>query len=197
MSVSLSKGQKVSLTKENQGLSRVIVGLGWDEVEQKRGLLSFLFEKEAIDCDAAAIMLKNGKFVSKEDIVYFGNLRHKSLAVVHMGDNLTGQGEGDDERIVIDLNQVPSEYDRIVISCNIYKAYERRQHFGMIRNAFIRIVDASTNREICRYNLTDEYSGATALLFGEIYRHDNEWKFGAIGQGTNDPGLGELVKRFI
>ncbi|MCQ2505663.1 MAG: TerD family protein [Lachnospiraceae bacterium] len=197
MSVSLTKGQKVSLTKESSSLSRVIVGLGWDEVEQKKGLLSMFFKKEAIDCDAAAILLKGGKFTSKEDIVYFGNLRHKSLSVIHMGDNLTGQGEGDDEQIVIDLGSVPSDYDKIVISCNIYKAYERRQHFGLIRNAFVRIVDAKTNKELCRYNLSDEYANATAMIFGEIYRHDNEWKFGAVGQGTNDPGLGELVKRFI
>ena len=113
-----------------------------------------------------------------------------------MGDNLTGEGDGDDEQIVIDLARVPQEYDRIVLVVNIYQAMKRKQHFGLIQNAFIRLVDGSTNKEMCRYNLTDDYSGMTAVIFGEVYRHNGEWKFNAIGQGTNDPGLGELADRF-
>ena len=113
-----------------------------------------------------------------------------------MGDNLTGAGDGDDEQIIIKLSDVPKEYDRIVIVVNIYKAFERRQNFGMIENAFIRIVDARNNKEICRYNLTDNYSGMTALIFGEVYRHNGEWKFNAAGQGTTDPGLNELSARY-
>lgn len=195
MSISLQKGQKVSLSKDNAGLSKIIVGLGWDEVQQSRGFFSL--KPAAIDCDASAILLKNGKFVDRHDLVYFGNLNHKSRTVQHMGDNLTGAGDGDDEQIVIDLARVPQEYDRIVIVVNIYQAVQRRQHFGMIQNAFIRLVDARNNREMCKYNLTENYSGMTAMIFGEVYRHNGEWKFNAIGQGTNDPGLSELVKRYM
>ena len=195
MSVSLQKGQKVSLSKDNHGLAQVIVGLGWDEVKRIGGLFSR--KPQAIDCDASAILLKNGKLCGKEDLVYFGNLRHKSNAVMHQGDNLTGAGDGDDEQIIVDLLRIPQEYDRIVIVVNIYKAVQRNQHFGMIENAFIRIVDARGNRELCKYNLSENYDGMTAMIFGEIYRHNGEWKFSAVGQATKDPGLGELANRFV
>ena len=196
MSVKLQKGQKVSLSKEHAGLSKVIVGLGWDEVQQQRRGL-FAPKPQDIDCDAFALLLVNGKLTNNQDIVYFGNLAHKSGSVKHMGDNLTGAGEGDDEQIVIDLNSVPSQYDRIVLAVNIYKAFDRRQHFGMIQNAFIRLVDGRNNNEMCIYNLTENYSGMTAMIFGEIYRYNGEWKFNAIGQGTNDAGIGDLAQRFV
>ena len=205
MSVSLQKGQKVNLSKDNAGLAKVIVGLGWDEAKPSGGggggFSATLFggaatTHQAIDCDASAIMLKNGKFVDRTDLVYFGNLKHKSGTVNHMGDNLTGEGEGDDEQIVIDLSRVPAEYDKIVIVVNIYQAVQRKQHFGMIENAFIRLVDARNNKEMCKYNLTENYSGMTAMIFGEIYRHNGEWKFNAMGNGTTDPGIGELCRRF-
>ena len=205
MSVSLQKGQKVHLSKDNAGLAKVIVGLGWDEAKPSGGggggFFATLFggaatTHQAIDCDASAIMLKNGKFVDRTDLVYFGNLKHKSGTVNHMGDNLTGEGEGDDEQIVIDLSRVPAEYDKIVIVVNIYQAVQRKQHFGMIENAFIRLVDARNNKEMCKYNLTENYSGMTAMIFGEIYRHNGEWKFNAMGNGTTDPGIGELCRRF-
>ena len=206
MSVSLQKGQKVNLSKDNAGLAKVIVGLGWDEAKPSGGggggFFATLFgggaatTHQAIDCDASAIMLKNGKFVDRTDLVYFGNLKHKSGTVNHMGDNLTGEGEGDDEQIVIDLSRVPAEYDKIVIVVNIYSAVQRKQHFGMIENAFIRLVDARNNKEMCKYNLTENYSGMTAMIFGEIYRHNGEWKFNAMGNGTTDPGIGELCRRF-
>lgn len=195
MSISLQKGQKVSLSKDNAGLSRIVVGLGWDEVKRKSGL--FAPKPQPIDCDASAILLQNGKLVSRDDVVFFNNLRHKSGTVQHMGDNLTGAGDGDDEQIVIDLSAVPQEYDKIVIVVNIYQAIQRNQHFGMIQNAFIRLVDARNNNEMCKYNLTENYSGMLAMIFGEVYRHNGEWKFNAIGQGTNDPGLGELTARYI
>jgi stress response protein SCP2 len=195
MSISLQKGQKVNLSKENAGLSRVMVGLGWDEVERKRGF--FAPKPQPIDCDASAILLKNGKLAGKQDLVYFGNLSHKSGTVQHLGDNLTGAGEGDDEQIIVDLSAIPAEYDRVVIVVNIYQAYQRKQHFGLIKNAFIRLVDAKTNVEMCKYNLSEDYSNMTAMIFGEIYRHNGEWKFNAIGQGTKDPGLGELANRYI
>ena len=200
MSISLQKGQKVSLSKDNAGLAKIIVGLGWDEVKQSsgKGIFGALFgsQPQAIDCDASAILLKNGKFTDKSDLVYFGNLKHKSGTVNHMGDNLTGAGDGDDEQIVIDLSKVPEQYDKIVIVVNIYQAVQRKQHFGMIENAFIRLVDARNNNEICKYNLTENYSGMTSMIFGEVYRYYGEWKFNAIGNGTTDPGLTELCRRY-
>ncbi|MFI3174714.1 MAG: TerD family protein [Bacillota bacterium] len=196
MSVSLQKGQKVSLTKERPGLSQVLVGLGWDEMEQKKGGL-FSKAPAPIDCDASAIMLKDGKFIDKKDLIYFGNLRHKSDAIMHMGDNLTGAGEGDDEQLTVNLSAVGAEYDRIVFVVNIYDCKTRKQHFGMIQNAFIRLVDGSNNQELFKYSLSENYMDMTAMIFGELYRHNDEWKFNAIGQATNDPKLGELVKRYM
>lgn len=194
MGVSLQKGQKVSLTKDNAGLNRVVVGLGWDEAPQKRGF--FAPKPQEIDCDASVFMLQDGKLRMVEDIVYFGNLRHRSGAVQHLGDNLTGAGEGDDEQVVIDLNNVPQEYDRLVFVVNIYQADKRNQHFGMIKNAFIRIVDGRNNQELCKYNLSENYDNMTAMIFGEVYRHNGEWKFNAIGSGTQDVQLGQLANRF-
>lgn len=196
MSVSLQKGQKVSLSKEHAGLSKMMVGLGWDEAQKAKGGF-FAPKPKPIDCDASALLLKNGRLCDKSDIVYFGNLGHKTGAIQHMGDNLTGAGEGDDEQIFVDLGKIPAEYDRIVIVVNIYQAVQRKQHFGMIKNAFIRLIDQRNNGEMCKYNLTDDYSGMTAMIFGEIYRHNGEWKFSAVGQGTTDPGLGELANRYI
>ena len=196
MSVSLQKGQKVNLSKENAGLSKVVIGLGWDEVQQKKKGF-FSPKTQDIDCDASAIILTNGKLADKSDVVYFGNLRHSSGTIQHMGDNLTGAGEGDDEQIIVDLSHVPSQYDRIVLVVNIYQAIQRKQHFGMIQNAFIRLVDDRNNNEMCRYNLTEDYSGMTAMIFGEVYRHNGEWKFNAIGQGTNDTGIGDLANRYM
>ncbi len=188
MSVKLQKGQKVSLTKEQPGLSKIIVGLGWDEAKG--------FGQQTIDCDAFAILLTGGKAMARRDVVYFSNLIHDSDAVKHMGDNLTGAGEGDDEQIVIDLDKIPEKYDRIVIAVNIYEARRKSQHFGMIENAFIRLVDARNNKEICIYNLTENYSGKTAMICGELYRAEKDWKFGAIGEGTNDGCIADVVKRY-
>lgn len=196
MSISLQKGQKVSLSKENSSLSVVVIGLGWDEAQEKKGFFASL-KSNPIDCDASAFLLKNGKLVDNSDIIYFGNLQHKSGTVKHMGDNLTGEGDGDDEQIVVDLSRVPNEYDKIVVVVNIYQADKRNQHFGMIQNAFIRIVDGKTNKEMCKYNLTENYQGMTAMVFGEVYRHNGEWKFNAMGQGTKDLSIGELAKRFL
>lgn len=204
MSINLQKGQRIDLTKGNAGLNKIFVGLGWDEVTAKPsggGLLKSLFGSSSntgsqIDCDASVLMLKDGKVVANSDVIYFGNLKSSNGAVVHSGDNLTGAGDGDDEQIVIELNSVPAEYDRLVFFVNIYDAQKRNQHFGMIQNAFIRIVDASTNQELLKYNLSDNYSGQTTLITGEIYRHGNEWKFGAIGTGTQDVSIGEVIKKY-
>ncbi len=195
MSVNLQKGQKVDLRKEGGGtLRRVMVGLGWDEVKQKRGL--FAPKPQDIDCDASAFLCQNGRLTGIADIVYYHALTHASGAVRHMGDNLTGAGEGDDEQIMVDLSAVPGNYDRIVFVVNIYQASQRKQHFGMIENAFIRISDSETGKELCRFNLSENYDGMTAMVVGEIYRRDQGWKFNAVGQPTRDNSLDELARRF-
>ena len=200
MGVNLQKGQKVNLKKsDGQALSRIRIGLGWDPVEQKKGgLFGSIFGGSApdIDCDASVIVCKGGRLASRDDVVYFGNLKHPSGAIVHTGDNLTGEGEGDDEQILVDLTAVPQDYDKLVFVVNIYDCESRKQDFGMIANAFIRICDERTGEEFCRYNLSESYAGMTAMIFGEIYRHNGEWKFNAIGQGTKDKGLNELARRY-
>ena len=197
--VNLKKGQKVNLRKEDGStLHHVMVGLGWDPAEKSGGFLSSFFGGNAdIDCDASVMLLKDGHFRSADDLVFFNNLEHASGAVKHMGDNLTGEGEGDDEQVFVDLDRVPAAYDKLVFVVNIYQAKKRDQHFGMIKNAFIRIVDSDTNREFCRYNLSENYDNMTALICGEIYRYKGEWKFNAIGQATQDDGLNPLAKRFL
>ncbi|MDE5792905.1 MAG: TerD family protein, partial [Oscillospiraceae bacterium] len=150
----------------------------------------------AIDCDASAFACVDGKIISNKDIVYFGNLIHQSKAIQHMGDNLTGEGNGDDEQIIVNLESLPSAYDKVVFVVNIYQAKERNQHFGMIQNAFIRVCDADTNQELCRYNLSENYQNMTAMVFGEIYRHNGQWKFNAIGQATSDNDIKALARRF-
>ena len=203
MAVNLQKGQKVDLTKGNPGLKHIMVGLGWDEAKPSggKGLLSALFGgggAQNIDCDATAILLDaNGKLAENKDVVYFGNLTHKSNAVKHMGDNLTGAGDGDDEQIFVDLERIPESYSKIVFVVNIYEARLRNQNFGLIKNAFIRLVDNDKKTEICRYDLSENYNGMTAMIFGEIYRHNGEWKFSAIGQGTTDNSIGDLAKRYL
>ena len=201
MGVNLQKGQKVNLKKsDGQALSRIRIGLGWDPVKQEKkgGLFGSIFGGSApdIDCDASVIVCKGGRLSGKNDIVYFGNLKHSSGAIVHTGDNLTGDGEGDDEQILVDLTAVPADYDKLVFVVNIYDCESRKQDFGMIANAFIRICDERTGEEFCRYNLSESYTGMTAMIFGEIYRHNGEWKFNAIGQGTTDTGLNALAKRY-
>lgn len=195
MSVSLQKGQKVDLTKGNAGLRRVMVGLGWDAAEQQAGL--FGGRTQDIDCDAIAFLLNSeGRIESSSDVVFFNNLRHMSGCVLHQGDNLTGEGEGDDEQIMVDLANLPAKYERVVVLVSIYKATDRSQHFGMIRNAFIRLVDADKNKELCIYNLSENYSGMTALVFGELYRYKGEWKFNAVGQPLQVWSIAQLAERY-
>lgn len=192
MSINLQKGQKINLTKEGGGLRKVMVGLGWDEVKQGGGFFSMLFSSQPadIDCDASAIICgDNGKIVSndaKQSVVYFGNLRHPSGAIVHQGDNLTGAGDGDDEQIMVDISRLPSNVSKVVFVVNIYNAKQKGQHFGMIQNAFIRLVNMDSNQEICRYNLSENYNNMTGLVVGEIYRKGSEWKFNAIGQPVKE-----------
>lgn len=200
--VNLTKGQKISLTKESSGLKNVMVGLGWDEAKiqpVKFSLFSRKPKQHNIDCDASAILLdENGKCTDNSDVVYFGNLNHKSNTVKHQGDNLTGEGEGDDEQILVDLDNLPSKYSKVVFVVTIYKADARNQNFGMIQNAYIRIVDTSNgNKELCKYSLSNEinYNDKTSMVFGELYRHNGEWKFNAIGEGLYSVGISNIVNQ--
>lgn len=200
MAISLNKGQALNLTKTaDNGLSSVMVGLGWDERKKStKGFFHALFASESnIDCDASAFLLKNGKLESNRDIVYYGRRKHDSGAVNHQGDNLTGAGDGDDEQILIDLNNIPQSYNKVVIVVNIFSAESRRQNFGMIENAFIRIVDNRTNNEICRYNLSNGYDNDTAMVFGELTRENNgEWTFTAIGKGSRAGSIDDLARDY-
>ncbi|MDP4083537.1 MAG: TerD family protein [Bacillota bacterium] len=201
MAINLQKGQRIDLTKSNPGLSKLLVGLGWDPVQSGGGgFFGSLFgggSAPNIDCDASVLMLgENDKLQNNNNVVYFGNLKSKCSSVQHSGDNLTGAGDGDDEQILVDLSKVPANVHKLVFVVTIYDAVKRRQHFGMIRNAFIRIVNHTNQQELLHYNLSDDYSGKTALIAGEIYRNGNEWKFGAVGNGTNSTGLSEVVRSY-
>ncbi len=207
MALNLEKGQKINLTNGgDKSFRHVMVGLGWDEAipVQRNGFLGSLTssqQQQTIDCDASVILCgENGKIVSdkvEEYCVSFRNLKHSSGAIIHHGDNLTGEGDGDDEQIQVDLQNVPSDIAKMVFVVNIYAARERRQHFGMIRNAFIRLVDMDTNEEICRFNLSGDYSDMTGLVVGEIYRKDGEWKFNATGQPVREASrLESLIKLY-
>lgn len=201
MAINLQKGQRVDLTKSNPGLTKIMVGLGWDPVQSSGGgLFGGLFgggSAPNVDCDASVIMLgENDKLQNNKDVVYFGNLKSADGSIQHSGDNLTGAGDGDDEQVHVDLGRVPSHVHKLVFVVNIYDSVKRKQHFGMIRNAFIRIVNPSNQQTLLHYNLTDDYSGKTCLVAGELYRHGTEWKFAAVGNGTNAASLGEVVKSF-
>lgn len=188
MPVNLKKGQKVSLTKENPGLKKVVVGLGWDVNAFDTG--------GDFDLDAAAFLLTDsGKVKDSGDFVFYGNLKHTSGSVQHMGDNLTGAGDGDDEQIKVDLSMVPGDVMKIAFTATIYEAEARRQNFGQVNNAFIRIYNEETGEEMLRYDLGEDFSIETAVVFGELYKNGNEWKFNAIGSGYQG-GLAALCANY-
>ncbi|MDT9593213.1 TerD family protein [Nocardioides zeae] len=175
MGVSLSKGGNVSLSKEAPGLTAIDIGLGWDVNT---------FSGGDFDLDASAILLgANGKVVSDQHFIFFNNLTSPDGSVQHTGDNLTGEGEGDDELIKANVASIPAEIERIVVAVSIYDADTRNQNFGAVRNAFIRVVNQANGTEIARYDLTEDASVETAMVFGEVYRNGSEWKFKAVGQG--------------
>ena len=175
MAVSLSKGGNVSLTKEAPGLTAVTVGLGWD-VRTTTGT--------DFDLDASAIVLgADGRVLSDKHFVFFNNLTTPDGTIEHTGDNLTGEGEGDDEQINVNLQALPPEIDKIVFPVSIYDAENRSQNFGQVRNAYIRIVNQAGGAEIARYDLSEDAATETAMVFGELYRNGAEWKFRAVGQG--------------
>lgn len=188
MPISLKKGQKVNLTKDNPGLTNVIVGLGWNVNAFDTG--------GDFDLDSSAFLLgDNGRITCPDDFVFYGNTNHKSGSVTHTGDNRTGEGEGDDEQIKINLSQVPANVTKIAFTATIYEAEERRQNFGQVSSAFIRIVDEMSNNEIMRYDLGEDFSIETAVVFGELYKNDGEWKFNAIGSGFQG-GLAALCQNY-
>ena len=188
MAVSLKKGQKVDLTKTNPGLKEVMIGLGWD-VNRYDGGKDF-------DLDASVFMLDaSGKVPSDDEFIFYGNLKHKSGSVEHLGDNLTGKGEGDDEQIKINLAAVPENIQKIDFTVTIYEAEQRNQNFGQVENAFIRVVNAANNEELIRYDLAEDFSIETAVVVGQLYRHNGEWKFNAIGSGF-EGGLAALGKNY-
>lgn len=185
--VNLTKGQKVELTKGNAGLKQLVIGLGWDVNK---------YDGDNFDLDASAFLLgSDGKVTSQNDFVYFNNLKHLSGSVQHMGDNLTGAGDGDDEQIVVDLSKVPENIDKIAFTVTIYQAQSRMQNFGMVSNAYIRVVNKDNNEELIHYDLGEDYSTETAMVLGELYRHNGEWKFNAIGAGFSG-GLTALCSNF-
>ncbi len=187
MSVSLSKGGNVSLSKEAPGLTAVLVGLGWDA----RSTTGADF-----DLDASALMLgTDGRILSDSHFVFFNNLTSPDGSVEHTGDNLTGEGEGDDEMLKVNLAAVPAECEKIVFPVSIYDAESRGQSFGQVRNAFIRVVNQAGGAEITRYDLSEDASTETAMVFGELYRNAGEWKFRAVGQGYAS-GLSGIAKDF-
>ena len=206
MAINLKQGQTINLEKDVYDLSSVTIGLGWDVKEQKKGLFSSLFssEKEAdYDLDAIAFLLDaNGKVANMGDrrlvggdVIFFNNLRHSSGNIWHTGDNLTGEGEGDDEQIVVQLSRLDARYDKIVILVSIYRGNERHQDFGQVENAFIRAVDAK-GQEMLRYDLSNEekYDGMCSMIFGEFYRRNGGWKFRAIGMPYQTDSFVDIMR---
>ncbi len=187
MAISLSKGGNVSLSKEDPNLKKVLVGLGWD-VRATDGA--------AYDLDASVFIVnEQNKVRSDSDFIFYNNLRSSDGSVEHTGDNLTGEGEGDDEQVKVDLERVPPDVNKLVFSVTIHEGETRRQSFGQVSGAFIRVVNGESNNEIVRYDLSEDASTETAMLFGEVYRNKGEWKFRAVGQGFNG-GLGPMARHF-
>ena len=188
MAITLSKGQKVSLTKGNPGLKNIVVGLGWDTNKYDGGF--------DFDLDSAAFLLgENDKVNSDSDFIFYNNLKHSSGAVEHLGDNLTGEGDGDDEQVKVDLSLVPQNISKIAFTVTIHEALERRQNFGQVNNSYVRLVNSDNEEELLRYDLGEEFSIETAIVVCEIYRHNGEWKFSAVGSGF-EGGLEALCRSY-
>ncbi len=187
MAISLQKGGNVNLSKESPGLSKVIVGLGWDPRAT---------DGAEFDLDGSAFLLKaDGKVRGDSDFIFYNNLKSSDGSVAHAGDNRSGAGDGDDEKVVVDLARVPPEVDKISVCVTIHEADARKQNFGMVNKAYIRCLDANGEKELARYDLSEDGSTETAMIFGELYRAGAEWKFKAIGQGFKG-GLGPLARNF-
>ena len=187
MSVSLSKGGNVSLAKADPTMTKVLMGLGWDPRAT---------DGQDFDLDASAFLLTStGKVRGDNDFIFYNNLSDAAQSVVHAGDNRTGAGDGDDESLKVDLTKIPAEVDKIAFTVTIHDAEARRQSFGQVGGAFIRLVNDATGVEVARYDLSEDASTETAMIFGELYRHNNEWKFRAVGQGYAS-GLAGIARDF-
>lgn len=187
MAVSLAKGGNVSLSKEAPGLTNILIGLGWD---------IRVTDGSAFDLDASVFLLgKDGKVRNDKDFIFYNNLKSIDGSVEHMGDNLTGKGDGDDEAIKVALTKVSSDIEKIIVTATIHEAQVRKQNFGMVKNAYIRVLNNDNKVEIVKFDLSEDVSTEVAMIFGEVYRHNSDWKFRAVGQGFKD-GLYALCKNF-
>ena len=199
MTISLEKGQRISLTKDDPSLSELMCGLGWDVIQPSKSKIfgQSKYQKD-FDLDSSVICLdENQKLADFKDIVCFSNLKHSSGAIVHHGDNLTGLGEGDDEVITINLSQIPDRISRLVFVVNIYKCLEREHDFSLIKNTFVRLVNIADHQELARYNLSGEkYKGMTGMKLAEVYRHNGEWKMAALGDGFCANSLQEIASLY-
>ena len=188
MAISLSKGQKVDLTKSNPGLTNITVGVGWDTNKYDGG--------KDFDLDSSIFLLNaSGVCADEKDFIFFNNLEGGNGSVVHTGDNLTGEGDGDDEQVKVSLSNVPTTVERIAFAITIHDAEQRSQNFGQVSNSYVRIVNDANGEELIRYDLGEDFSIETAVVVGELYRHGSEWKFNAIGSGYQG-GLASLVKDY-
>lgn len=188
LGINLAKGQRIDLTKTNPGLTKVVVGLGWDTNRYHGG--------NEFDLDASAFLTDSeGRVNKEEDFIFYNQLIHPSGAVEHTGDNRTGEGEGDDEQVKIDFSKVPSHINKIAITVTIHDAEARNQNFGQVSNAFVRLVDEENDREVLRFDLGEDFSVETAVVFCELYRHNGDWKFNAVGSGFAG-GLAALCRTF-
>ncbi|MCH7311838.1 MAG: TerD family protein [Acinetobacter sp.] len=187
MAISLNKGGNLSLSKTDPNLVRILIGLGWDERAT---------DGAAFDLDASAFLLTaTGKVRGDHDFIFYNQLKSQDHSVEHTGDNRSGQGDGDDETLLVDLSKVSPEIEKIAITVTIHDAHARGQNFGQIANAFIRVVNQDTNVEVVRFDLAEDYSTETAMVFGEVYRHNGEWKFKAVGQGYTG-GLAAMCQQY-
>lgn len=188
MGIQLAKGQRIDLTKSNPGLVKAVIGLGWDTNKYQGGY--------DFDLDASAFLVDaNDKCLNDHDFVFYNNLEHPSGGLIHTGDNRTGEGEGDDEQLIVDFSKIPSYVHKIGITVTIHDAQARSQNFGQVSNAFVRLVDDSTNQELLRFDLGEDFSIETAVVVCELYRHGNDWKFNAIGSGFSG-GLADLCRNY-
>ncbi|MCY8316266.1 TerD family protein [Bacillus vallismortis] len=188
MAIQLSKGQRIDLTKTNPGLAKAVIGLGWDTNKYSGG--------HDFDLDASAFLVDaHDNCVNDLDFVFYNNLEHPSGGVTHTGDNRTGEGDGDDEQIIVDFSKIPAHIEKIGITVTIHDAEARSQNFGQVSNAFVRIVDEETQNELLRFDLGEDFSIETAVVVCELYRHGGEWKFNAIGSGFSG-GLAALCRNY-
>ncbi|CAM3896279.1 TerD family protein [Mesobacillus zeae] len=201
MAIQLQKGGYFDIVTDGNSSGRMVVGLGWDPVKNWRTALMEKFLGTVvsdIDCDASVLMLdRDGKLQSNSDVIHFGNLQSRDGSITHTGDNLSGDGSGDDEQIVVEVNRIPDHIRKLVFVVNIYDSKNRKHHFGMIQNAYLRVTKENETEELLRYHLTEDYTGKTSLVVGEMSRQQLGWRFTAIGEGTDAVSLNDIAATYI